>query len=36
VAGKFVAYHPRSERLIAGADVVIRDGGLRQILGVFD
>lgn len=35
VAGKFVAYHPRSEKLKAGADVVIMDGGLHQILTLF-
>jgi phosphoserine phosphatase len=32
VVGRFVAYHPRSEKLIAGADHVIKTGGLRQIL----
>ena len=35
VAGMFVAYEPKSPKLEAGADVVIKDDGLHKLLKVF-
>ena len=35
-AGYFVAYQPRSPKLEAGADIVIRDDGLHPLLDLFN
>lgn len=34
--GLFVAYRPRSQKLEAGADVVIKEGGLEQLLEIIE